>query len=100
LPTSATPEEAEEECVAAMMCGSSDSIGKETISVTLDATVLAAVDADAKAAGLDLSKMIEQALRNEHLRVALRNYTARTVSALNIDGYAEQVYKANRAAGL
>jgi metal-responsive CopG/Arc/MetJ family transcriptional regulator len=84
----------------AIMCGSSDSMGKETISVTLDSTVLAAVDADAKAAGLDLSEMIEQALRNEHLRVALRNYTARTVSALNIDGYAEQVYKANRGAGL
>jgi Ribbon-helix-helix protein, copG family len=73
---------------------------KETISVTLDTAVLAAVDADARAAGLDRSEMIEQALRNEHLRVALRIYTARTVPALNIDAFAEQVYKANRAAGL
>jgi hypothetical protein len=32
--------------------------------------------------------MIEQALRNEHLRVALQNYTTRTVSALDIDAYA------------
>jgi metal-responsive CopG/Arc/MetJ family transcriptional regulator len=73
---------------------------KETISVTIDAAVLAAVDADAKVAGLDRSEMIERALRNEHLRVALRNYATRTVPALNIDALAEQVYKVNRAAGL
>jgi predicted transcriptional regulator len=75
-------------------------MGKETISVTLDATVLAAVDAVAEAAGLNRSEMIEKALRNEHLRVALHNYTSRTVPALNIDAFAEQVYKANRAAGI
>lgn len=45
---------------------------KEKISVTVDAAVLAAIDADARAAGLNRSEMIEQALRNEHLRVALR----------------------------
>ena len=44
--------------------------------------------------------MIERALRNEHLRVALQNYTTRTVPALNIDSYAKQVYQANRATGL
>lgn len=75
-------------------------MAKEKISVTLDATVLAATDADAKAAGLNRSEMVEQALRNEHLRVALHNYTTRTVPALNIDAYAQKVYQANRSAGL
>ena len=62
--------------------------------------MLAAADADAKAAGLNRSEMIERALRNEHLRVALRDYTTRTVPALNIDAYADQVHQANQAAGL
>ena len=44
-------------------------MAKEKISVTVDAAVLAAADADAKAAGLNRSEIIEQALRNEHLRV-------------------------------
>jgi ribbon-helix-helix CopG family protein len=56
--------------------------------------------ADARAAGLNRSEMIEQALRNEHLRVALQNYTTRTVPALDIDAYAQKVYQANRSAGL
>jgi len=73
---------------------------KEKISVTVDAAVLAEADADAKAAGLNRSEMIERALRNEHLRRALHTYTTRTAPALNIDSYAEQVYEANRAAGL
>lgn len=72
---------------------------KEKISVTVDAAVLAAIDADARAAGLNRSEMIEQALRNEHRRVALRDYTAKTVPALDIDAYAQRVYQANRAAG-
>lgn len=72
---------------------------KEKISVTVDAAVLAAIDADARAAGLNRSEMIEQALRNEHLRVALCDYTAKTVPALDIDAYAQRVYQANRAAG-
>lgn len=72
---------------------------KEKISVTVDAAVLAAIDADARAAGLNRSEMIEQALRNEHLRVALRDCTAKTVPALDIDAYAQRVYQANRAAG-
>jgi metal-responsive CopG/Arc/MetJ family transcriptional regulator len=75
-------------------------MAKEKISVTVDATVLAAADADAKAAGLNRSELIEQALRNEHLRRALRQYTTHTVPALNIDAYAERVYQANRDADL
>ena len=75
-------------------------MAKEKISVTVDAAVLAATDADAEAAGLNRSEMIEQALRNEHLRVALHSYTTRTVPALDIDAYAQKVHSANRAAGL
>jgi hypothetical protein len=73
-------------------------MAKDKTSVTVDGTVLA--DADAKAAGLSRSEMIERALRNEHLRRALHTYTTRTAPALNIDSYAEQVYEANQAAGL
>ncbi|MDT5348285.1 MAG: hypothetical protein QOH91_1572 [Mycobacterium sp.] len=73
---------------------------KDKVSVTLDQAVLAAADADAKAAGLNRSELIEQALRNEHLRIALKNYTERTVPAFNIDDYAQKVYQANRAARL
>lgn len=76
------------------------SMPKEKISVTIDAAVLAATDADARSAGLNRSAMIEQALRNEHLRVALQNYTTQTVPALDIDAYAQNVYHANRAARL
>jgi metal-responsive CopG/Arc/MetJ family transcriptional regulator len=75
-------------------------MAKEKVSVTADAAVLAATDADAQAAGLNRSEMIEQALRNEHLRVALHSYTTRTVPALDIDAYAQKVHSANRAAGL
>jgi metal-responsive CopG/Arc/MetJ family transcriptional regulator len=75
-------------------------MAKEKISVTVDAAVLAEADADARAAGLNRSELIERALRNEHLRRALHTYTTRTAPALDIDGYAEQVYEANRAAGL
>lgn len=75
-------------------------MAKEKISVTVDATVLAEADADARAAGLNRSELIERALRNEHLRRALHTYTTRTVPALDIDAYAEHVCEANRAAGL
>lgn len=75
-------------------------MAKEKISVTVDAAVLAEADADARAAGLNRSELIEQALRNEHLRRALHTYTTRTVPALDIDAYAARVYQANRAAGL
>jgi hypothetical protein len=50
---------------------------------TVDATVLA--DADAKTAGLNRSELIEQALRNKHLRRTLDRYTTHTVPALNIN---------------
>ena len=82
------------------MLGMIFSMAKEKISVTVDAAVLAAIDADAKAAGVNRSAMIEQALRNEHLRAALQTYTTRTVPALDIDAYAQKVYQANQAAGL
>ena len=75
-------------------------MAKEKVSVTVDATVLAEADADARAAGLNRSEFIERALRNEHLRRALYTYTTRTAPALDIDAYAAQVYEANRAAGL
>ena len=75
-------------------------MAKEKISVTVDATVLADADADAKAAGVNRSELIERALRNEHLRRALHTYTTRTAPALDIDAYAKRVYDANRAAGL
>ena len=75
-------------------------MAKQKISVTVDATVLADADADAKAAGLNRSELIERALRNEHLRRALLTYTTRTAPALDLDSYAEQVYDANQAAGL
>lgn len=75
-------------------------MAKEKISVTVDASVLAAVDAAAREAGLNRSEMIEKALRNEHLRNALRSYRTETVPALNIDEYAQQVYEANRSASL
>lgn len=75
-------------------------MAKEKVSVTIDAGVLATADLDAKAAGLNRSELIEQALRNEHLRIALHDYTTRTVPALDIDAYAEKVYRANRAADL
>lgn len=68
--------------------------------MTIDQAVLLAADADAKDAGLNRSEMIEQALRNEHLRLSLKNYTAHTVPTLDIDTYAQTVYRANRAAGL
>ncbi len=75
-------------------------MAKEKVSVTLDPAVLAAADADAQSVGLNRSELIEQALRHEHLRIALQSYTARTVPALDIDGYSQTVYKANLAAGL
>lgn len=75
-------------------------MAKEKISVTVDAALLAEADADARAAGLNRSELIEQALRNEHLRRALHTYTTRTAPALDIDAYATQVYQANRAGGL
>lgn len=75
-------------------------MAEDEVSVTLDRAVLAAADADALAAGLNRSQLIEQALRHEHLRIALNSYTTHTAPALNIDEYAATIYQANRAAGL
>lgn len=75
-------------------------MAKDKVSVTVDADVLAAADADAKAIGMNRSELIEQALRHEHPRLALQNYTAHTVPALNIDDYAASIYQANRASNL
>jgi len=75
-------------------------MAKSKVSVTIDEAVLAAADSDAAIAGLNRSEMIERALRNEHLRTELQNYAAHTVPALDIDEYAEKVYRANRSAGL
>jgi metal-responsive CopG/Arc/MetJ family transcriptional regulator len=75
-------------------------MAKDKVSVTLDRDVLAAADADAQATGLNRSELVEQALRHEHLRIALQSYTAETVPALDIDNYAQTIYAANRAAGL
>jgi len=75
-------------------------MAKGKVSITVDQAVLADADADARAAGLSRSEMVEQALRNEHLRLALRDYTAGTVPALDITAYAEKVYQANRAGKL
>lgn len=75
-------------------------MAKAIVSVMIEEAVLAAADADAQAAGLNRSEMIERALHNEHLRISLENYTTHTVPTLDIDAYAEKVYQANRAAGL
>lgn len=75
-------------------------MAKEKISISLDVAVLAAADADAKAAGLNRSEQIERALRNEHLRTSLDEYKKRAVPTLKIDEYAQQVYLANRSTGL
>lgn len=80
--------------------GRMNAMAKSKVSVTIDEAVLAAADADATAAGLNRSEMIERALRHEHLRIALASYTAHTVPALDIDDYASKVYQANRSAGL
>lgn len=75
-------------------------MAKDKISVTIDQAVLAVADANARLAGLNRSEMIERALRNEHLRISLEDYKARTVPALDINAYADKVYQANRSAGL
>ena len=75
-------------------------MAKEKISISLDVAVLAAADADARAAGINRSELIERALRSEHLRNALDEYKKRTMPALKIDEYAHEVYRANQSAGL
>jgi hypothetical protein len=71
----------------------------EKIAVVIDAAVLAATDADAKAAGLNRSEMIEQALRNEHLRAVLQSYRTRAAPTVTLDAYGQCVQQVNRTAG-
>jgi hypothetical protein len=59
-------------------------------TTSLRGAVLAAADADAKAAGLNRSETIEQALRNEHPRTTLENSTARTVHSAQYRRLREQ----------
>lgn len=73
---------------------------KEKVSITLDREVLATADADAQAAGVNRSELIERALRHEHLRIALSEYRTHTVPALDIDNYAEKLYRTNKSSGL
>ena len=47
-------------------------MAKDKVSITLDRDVLAAADADAKAAGLNRSELVEQALR--HIRRQRRQH--------------------------
>ena len=70
--------------------------------LAVDRDVLAATDADAKAAGLSRSEMVELALRNEHLRRQLQRYVEHINSPAGrwINDYVDRVYKANLAAGL
>ena len=75
-------------------------MAKEKVSISIDVAVLSAADADARAAGINRSQLIERALRNEHLRNSLDDYKKRIVPALKIDEYADEVYRANRSAGL
>jgi metal-responsive CopG/Arc/MetJ family transcriptional regulator len=75
-------------------------MAKNRVSVTIAHAVLEAVDADAEAAGLNRPEIFERALRNEHLRRSLTNYTTHTVPRLAIDAYAHKVYQVNRAEGL
>ena len=66
-------------------------MAKAKVSMTIDQAVRAAADADAHAAGLNRSEVIERALRNEHLRISLENYTEHTVSALGIAACPDKV---------
>jgi len=70
-------------------------MAKEKISATIETDVLAAADANAAALGLNRSEYIEQTLRADHLRRVLADYKARTVPALGIDKYADDLHQAN-----
>ncbi|ORA24149.1 antitoxin [Mycobacterium aquaticum] len=71
---------------------------KERMPVTSDGAVHAVAAAEAK--GSDRPEQYQQAPGHEHLRIALQDYTAHTVPALNIADHAQQIYQANQAAGL
>lgn len=72
-------------------------MAKEKISTTIESDVLANADADAAALGLNRSEYVERTLRADHLRRVLVDYKTRTVPALGIETYADDLYKANPA---
>lgn len=74
-------------------------MAKAKISVTLDAAIVSCADEAAKAEGSNRSELCERALRHEVLMLRLRNYVERTVPALDIDAYAERIYRANPSVG-
>ncbi|PZF79889.1 ribbon-helix-helix protein, CopG family [Jiangella anatolica] len=51
-------------------------MAKEKMTVTLDPSTLADVDADARQAGLNRSEFVERALRREHYRRLLERVPA------------------------
>ncbi|TXI52637.1 antitoxin [Mycolicibacterium mageritense] len=57
-------------------------------------------DGDTRSKSPDGPALVEQALRHERLRTALRSYTIHTVPAWNNDDHAVEIYQANRSAGL
>lgn len=71
-------------------------MAKEKMSVTVDSDVLAGIDAQARAAGMNRSELVERAMRNEWLRLQLEQYTEVTVPKLGIDEYADMLYRANK----
>lgn len=79
-----------------------DDVPARLVFTVVDAEVLAAADGDAKAAGLSRSEMIELAVRNEHLRRELQQYVEHINSPAGrwINEYADELYKADLAAGL
>ena len=79
-----------------------DDVRARLVFLVVDAGVLAAADADAKAAGLSRSEMVELALRNERLRRELQQYVEHINSPAGqwINDYADSLYKANLATGL
>lgn len=70
-------------------------MAKDEISITVDADVLAALDADAAAHGISRSEANEHALRNEQLRRNLERYRTHTIPALGINEYARALDQAN-----
>lgn len=71
-------------------------MAKVKVSVTVDSQVLEGIDAEAQAAGMNRSELIERAMRREHLRLQLKQYKEVTVPKLGIDAYADMLYEANR----
>lgn len=56
-------------------------MAKEKMTVTLDPSTLADIDADARQAGLNRSEFVERALRREHYRRLLERVSRPTPDA-------------------